>query len=248
VSDGALVVDRLGVRFGAVVALDGVSFRIGWGELVGIVGPNGAGKSTLFRAVSGLVAHTGAVSVGGRRCHHHRDRASIGMVPQRSNFDPDFPITVGELVASGRRRFRRTGQRPRRSDRLAVDDALAQVGLADRSDHPVGVLSGGQFQRAMIARALAQGSDVLLLDEALAGVDAPSTESLFDLFDVLIATGSTIVVTTHDLALARRRFARCLCLNGTLVADGAPVDVLRRDVLDVTYGSRTTALATVDAG
>lgn len=238
-SGSALTTVGLGVRYGPTVALDDVSCTVGWGELVGVVGPNGAGKSSLFRAICGLVPHDGTVEVAGAHCHHQRDRASAGFIPQRSDIDPDFPISLAELVMTGRRRFRRSWRRPTEADRTAVAEAIERVGLSGRERSPIGSLSGGQLQRGMLARALAQGADLLLLDEALSGVDAPTTADMFDLFGELTSAGATILVATHDLALARRRFTRCLGINGGLVADGHPADVLDGETLESIFGSRS---------
>lgn len=240
-SGAALTTVGLGVRYGPTVALDDVSCAVGWGELVGVVGPNGAGKSSLFRAICGLVPHDGTVEVAGAHCHHQRDRASAGFIPQRADIDPDFPISLTELVMTGRRRFRHAWRRPTDTDRVAVAEAIERVGLTGRERSPIGSLSGGQLQRGMLARALAQGADLLLLDEALSGVDAPTTNDMFDLFAELTAAGATILVATHDLALARRRFTRCLGINGGLVADGHPADVLDSEALESIFGSRTVS-------
>jgi ABC-type Mn2+/Zn2+ transport system ATPase subunit len=105
------------------------------------------------------------------------------------------------------------------------------------ADRALTELSGGQLQRAYLARALAQEASVVLLDEALSGVDQPTTIELVEVFAALAAEGTTVLVATHDLALARRRFARCLAVNGTLTADGDPASVLSIDVLDATFGS-----------
>jgi ABC-type Mn2+/Zn2+ transport system ATPase subunit len=241
-TDIALALSGLGVTYGATTALRDVTCSIGWGELVGVVGPNGAGKSSLFRAICGLVDHTGAVNLCGQRCHHRRDRAGAGFIPQRSDIDPDFPITVAELVLTGRRRYRRAWQRPTGADRTAAADCIERVGLAGRERDAIGTLSGGQLQRAMLARSLAQGADLLLLDEALSGVDTPTTGDLFTLFDDLTNRGATVLVATHDLALARHRFHRCLGINQTLIADGAPHDVLDGAALEAIYGSGPKAV------
>lgn len=235
-SSPRLEVADLAVSYGRLRALDDVSFAVGAGELVGVLGPNGAGKSTLFRALAGLVRHTGQVTVNGIACHH-RLRTDIAFIPQRSDVDPRFPIRVRELVVGGRRRFHRGLSRPRTVDRRAALEAIGRVGLAGMEDRPIGRLSGGQLQRAFLARALAQEAEVMLLDEAMSGVDAPSTAQLFDLFDTLAADGVTLLVSTHDLALARRRFPRCLALNRTVVADGPPTTSMTVERLDATFGS-----------
>ncbi|MCU0271089.1 MAG: metal ABC transporter ATP-binding protein [Acidimicrobiales bacterium] len=233
----ALDVDALTVRYPGRVALDNVTFTAGWGELVAVVGPNGAGKSTLFKAIAGLVPITGHVTLAGDRCHHGANKACAAYLPQRADVDLSFPLTVGQLVLAGRRPFLAPWRRPRPVDRHAVADALEEVDLADRTRDPIGALSGGQLQRALVARALAQQAEVLLLDEALAGVDLPNTTDLLTLFDRLARTGRTILVATHDLALCRRHFDRCLALNTALIADGPPQDALDADSLDATYGT-----------
>ena len=237
-NDGpVLEVDSLGVHYGHHEALYDVSFQVGRGELIGVIGPNGSGKSSMFKAICGLVNHSGVVEVNGVHCHDHTDRMDLAYIPQRSDNDLNFPINVGELVLAGRRRFRHWWQRPTGHDRVVASQALARVQLSGAEDRALTELSGGQLQRAYLARALAQEASVVLLDESLSGVDQPTTAELFDVFESLAAEGTTLLVATHDLALARRRFSRCLAVNGTLRADGPPADVLSAEVLDATFGS-----------
>ncbi len=233
-----LRVTDVGVSYpGARRALEGISFTIGAGELVAVVGPNGAGKSTLFRAISGQVDHDGSVEICGQHCHHHRDRLGAAYIPQRHDLDLEFPITVGQLVLGGRRRFLRVGRRPGAVHQSATASALATVGLDGTSGRPLGSLSGGQLQRAFVARALAQEARLLMMDEALSGVDRPRTEALLDLFSDLAAAGASLLVATHDLDLVRRRFRRCLAINGRLVGDGDPVEVLDTAGVVATFGT-----------
>jgi ABC-type Mn2+/Zn2+ transport system ATPase subunit len=232
-----LHVEGLGVRYAQHVALHDVAFTVGRGEMIAVIGPNGAGKSTLFKAICGLVNHDGVVEVNGVHCHDRTDRMDLAYIPQRSDADLHFPITVGELVLAGRRRFRRWWERPSGHDIDVATEALARVKLSGTERRSLGKLSGGQLQRAYVARALAQQASVVLLDEALSGVDQPTTAELLDVFDGLTVEGTTLLVATHDLALARHRFSRCLAINGTVRADGAPQQVLTSDVLDATFGS-----------
>lgn len=238
-----LEVDRVGVRYGTTQVLFDVSFSVQRGELIGVIGPNGAGKSTMFKAICGLVNHSGNVEVNGVHCHHRTDRMDIAYIPQRNDADLTFPISVGELVMAGRRRFRHWYSRPTASDKAVAADALTKVGLAGTESRSLNQLSGGQLQRAYLARALAQQASVVLLDEALSGVDQPTTSELFEVFDSLAREGTTILVATHDLALARRRFARCIAVNGTIRGDGPAAEVLASEVLDATFGSAGHALA-----
>ncbi|MGQ0623217.1 MAG: metal ABC transporter ATP-binding protein [Sporichthyaceae bacterium] len=236
----SLRVSDLGVRYGSRVALRDLSVRAGWGELIAVIGPNGAGKSTLFKAMSGLVPYTGEVALAGEPCHCGRSPVT-SYLPQRADIDLDFPISVGAMVLSGRRRFLPPWRRPREPDRAAVADALRAVDLLPRARDRIGSLSGGQLQRAFVARALASRARVLLLDEALAGVDAPNTAELIELFTRLTAQGRTILVATHDLALTRRHFSRCIAVNGTVTADGPPAAVLTLESLEATFGSGIAA-------
>jgi ABC-type Mn2+/Zn2+ transport system ATPase subunit len=231
-----LRVTDLGVRYGHTQVLEHVSLTVDAGELVAVIGPNGAGKSTLFKAICGLVNHDGVVEVNGVHCHHRTDRMDLAYIPQRNDADLHFPITVGELVLGGRRRFRRWYGRSGAADRAATADALGRVQLPDVADRPLSQLSGGQLQRAYLARALAQEASVVLLDEALSGVDQPTTAELFDVFARLAAEGTTLLVATHDLGLVRERFERCVAVNRTVRGDGAANTVLSADVLVETFG------------
>jgi ABC-type Mn2+/Zn2+ transport system ATPase subunit len=219
-----------------------VSFSLQPGELVALIGPNGAGKSTLLKAVVGLVPHSGFVSVQGHECHHRPDRLDLAYVAQHSAVDRLFPITVDEVVRSGRRRFGRWWRRDSAADIGAARAALERVGLGDRGAARLSELSGGQVQRVFVARALAQEAKVVLLDEAMAGVDRPTTLTLLDMLHQVTASGAAVVVAMHDLALARRHFDRCLAVNGTLIADGPPEEVLVGDVLESVFGA-TVAVA-----
>lgn len=247
VSDNVPVLRLRGVTVSypsATLALDDVSFDVGVGELVAVVGPNGAGKSTLFKAITGLVSHEGSVELCGTHCHHQVDRLGAAYIPQRDDLERDFPITVGQLVLAGRRRFLRLGHRPGPRHRQAANEALERVGLAALDRRPLSTLSGGQFQRALLARALAQEAHLILLDEALSGIDRPRTEALLDLFADLAGSGTSLLISTHDLSLARRRFDRCLAINHRLVADGAPQDTLDARTIEATFGpSAATANA-----
>jgi ABC-type Mn2+/Zn2+ transport system ATPase subunit len=219
------------VRYGPTVAVEHVSVHLDPGELVALVGPNGAGKSSLLRAVMGLVDHSGTATVHTRRT----GTRGVAFVPQHADVDLQFPITVEQVVADGRRPFRAPWRPLRRDDRAAVQRALSTVGLDGLERRPISQLSGGQTQRAFIARALAQEADLLLLDEPLSGVDVPTASALIELLEGLAANGRSILLSTHDLAQVRERFERCLVLNRRLVADGPPADVLSPDQLEALF-------------
>jgi ABC-type Mn2+/Zn2+ transport system ATPase subunit len=209
------------VKYGDTTALYPSSFSVAEGELIAIVGPNGAGKSTLFKALAGFIDHDGDVVVHGKNCHH-LERQAIAYIPQQSDVDLRFPITVQEVVMAGRRRFHGARFRPQAIDLEIVSRCIAQVDLEGMESRSLSTLSGGQVQRTLLARAMAQEADVLLLDEALSGVDVRHTEEMIDLFATLCAHGTSVLVSTHDLGLVRDKFKRCITLNGQLIGDGTP--------------------------
>lgn len=215
----------LAVAYDGFVAIEGVSFEIGRGEMVAVVGPNGSGKSTLFRALAGFVDHDGDVVLGGKKCHH-LERRSVAYVPQTKSFDVRFPISVGEVVLSGRRGFHGRRFRPTPEDLSASRESLAAVNLAGLENRSLWTLSGGQLQRVLLARALAQDADVVLLDESLAGLDQRQVDDALAVLAGLCEQGKTVLVSVHDLGLVKRRFARVVALNGRLVADGPASTVL----------------------
>ncbi len=226
------------VSYGTTIAVSPSSFDVVAGELIAVVGPNGAGKSTLFKALAGFIDHQGEVVVNGEHCHH-LERQAIAYIPQQSDVDLRFPITVGEVVLAGRRRFHGKRFRARSNDTDIASACLTQVDLAGTENRSLSTLSGGQVQRVLLARALAQKADVLLLDEALSGVDAVHTSELIELFASLCAQGTSVLVSTHDLALVRQRFVRCLTLNGGIVGDGSPAHELAGSQLEAVF-SRTS--------
>lgn len=233
---GVLQAVDVAVSYGDTRALLYSSFSVTAGELVAVVGPNGAGKSTLFKALAGFVDHEGDVVVHGEHCHH-LERKAIAYIPQQSDLDLRFPITVSEVVMAGRRRFHAGRMRATQHDHATVASCLEQVDLAGTESRSLSTLSGGQVQRVLLARALAQEADVLLLDEALSGVDTRHTDELISLFSTLCARGTSVLVSTHDLGLVRSRFTRCLTVNGRVLGDGTPTVELSGEKLERLFGS-----------
>jgi ABC-type Mn2+/Zn2+ transport system ATPase subunit len=230
-------VNGLSVSYGTNAALRHVNFEARPGEVLAVVGPNGAGKSTLLRALAGLIEHGGQVKVRGTHCHHGEPRHTMSYIPQRNELDMDFPISAIDVVLSGRRRFRGSFARPSRTDRSASVAALERVGAGHLGRRHISALSGGEFQRILLARAIAQDAAVLLLDEAFSGIDQPSADTLLSLLGELAANGTTLLVATHDLHLARRRFSRCIAVNRTVVADGDPARVLNASNIEATFAA-----------
>ena len=228
----AVAVEDVWAGYDGRTALEAVSFTIEPGCLAGLVGPNGSGKSTLLRVILGLhKAWRGAVSIGG----DPRRSGEIGYMPQSELVDWAFPVTVFDVVLMGR--YGRIGllRRPGRADREAAMAALERVRLADLAARRIGELSGGQQRRALIARALAQEADLMLLDEPLAGLDAAAQHDLLRLFEELRKEGKTLFVTTHDLSCVAADFDHAVLLNRRVIAFGRPEEVFTEELLNTAF-------------
>ncbi|GAA3513286.1 metal ABC transporter ATP-binding protein [Actinocatenispora rupis] len=218
----------MSVRYGPITALANVDFAVAAGELVALVGRNGAGKSSLLRALAGLVAYRGTVEHHPAACPRDRGRVRVAYVAQRATPRWDLPVSVRQVVGTGRLDPRRWWRRPGAGDRQAVDAALRRVGVWSLADRPVQALSGGQAQRVLLARALAQEPDVLLLDEPCEGLDAASTGALVDALTALAADGVAVCCALHEIDLARGAFRRAVAVDRTVLADGPAGEVLSR--------------------
>lgn len=198
--DPTITVEHVTVRYGEVLALDDVSVRIAAGRVTGLVGMNGSGKSTLFGAITGMVrTDHGTVQLAGMDPAQARREGIVGYVPQNEAVDWTFPVSVRDVVMMGRYGQQGLTRRPRPQDRAAVEHALSRVELTDLADRQIGQLSGGQRKRAFVARGIAQGARILLLDEPFAGVDKRSEGTIVRLLRSLAADGCTVLVSTHDL-------------------------------------------------
>jgi ABC-type Mn2+/Zn2+ transport system ATPase subunit len=233
--------DRVTVAYQQSVGIEDASFELRPGEFLGIIGPNGSGKTTLLRAVLGLVIPaSGSVTVlgaSGRGLVHIRRQ--IGYVPQRRALDPQFPISVREAVAMGLYPTLGAFRRPTSDDRRRIEAALASVGLTSSADHVAGHLSGGQQQRLLIARALVQEPQILLLDEPTSAVDVATRFTIVDLVRKLHAErGLTTLYVTHDINEVMPCVDKVLYINRTVRAFGSCAQVLNRETLESLYGSR----------
>jgi manganese/iron transport system ATP-binding protein len=236
-----LEVAGLSVHLGGTLALDSISFALSRGDSVAVVGPNGAGKSTLFRAIAGIVDFApGTIRVYGSAPDGH---TCIAYVPQASVVDWSFPVNVLDVVLMGRTRKIGMFRRPGRVDRRFAYQCLEMVNMEELAERQIGELSGGQKQRVFIARALAQDAEIVLMDEPLTGLDMGSQEGILALLSGLTERGVTLLVSTHDLDIAARRFARIMLLNRKLVALGSPAAVMRTELLLPTFGGHASVQA-----
>ncbi len=196
----AIDVEHVTVHYGDVLALDDISLRIERGRVCGLVGMNGSGKSTLFNTLMGAIRPgRGEVRIDGASTGEARRRGVVGYVPQSEKVDWAFPVTVRDVVMTGRYGRQGFTRRVRPADRVAVDRAIERVELTDLADRQIGALSGGQRKRAFVARGIAQEAGILLLDEPFAGVDKRSEATIVRLLRELAASGDTVLVSTHDL-------------------------------------------------
>lgn len=217
-----LEVERLSVRFGRTAVLRDVSFRVHPGESLAIIGPNGAGKTVLFKALIGAVPYDGVV--------RWAPATKIGYVPQKLDLERDLPLSGLDMLHAK--------AAVSRADRAAVRRVLDSVGLsADVARRPIGTLSGGQFQRLLLAFALLGGPTVLLFDEPTAGVDEPGEESLYAMIRRIQETEHlTLLLISHELNLVYRYASAVLCLGRRGSCYGAPLEILTPDRLQEAYG------------
>lgn len=207
-----------------VKALHDVTFRIGPSTICGLVGPNGSGKSTLFKTLMGfLVPATGEVRIAGQAVKDALRAGLVAYVPQSEDVDWNFPVLVEDVVMMGRYGHMNFLRIAGRADKAAVASALERVGMAHLRKRQIGELSGGQKKRAFLARALAQGSEIILLDEPFTGVDAGTEAAIIDLLRDLRDDGRLIFVSTHNLASIPAFCDEVILLDRTILAAG-PTD------------------------
>jgi ABC-type Mn2+/Zn2+ transport system ATPase subunit len=226
--------DRVTCRYHAEPVLRDVDLRIERGAMVGVVGPSGSGKTTMLGAILGSVKPVGGtITVA--------DGLRLAYVPQVETVNWSFPVTVGECVLMARvgRRLAPWASREEKADARRV---LERLDIGDLAERHIRALSGGQQQRVFVARALLGSPDLLLLDEPTVGVDARIRHELLHLLGELNDEGLTILLTTHDLNGIATHLPMLVCLNRSVIATGAPVDVLTPATLELTFGATMDVL------
>jgi iron complex transport system ATP-binding protein len=229
----------LWVRFGPVAAVRGLSLRAEAGGWTALIGPNGAGKTSALRALAGLAPYEGEVLIDGgnaRRLGRRAVARLVAYVPQKPETPP--ALTVAEYVLLGRTpHISYLGGEGRR-DREAAKGALRRLDLEHFAERPLGSLSGGELQRTVLARALAQEAPVLLLDEPTTSLDLGRQQLVLELVDALRRDGLTVVTTMHDLTLAGQYAERLVLLDdGAVVAEGNATEVLSAPNVAAHYGA-----------
>jgi manganese/iron transport system ATP-binding protein len=218
-------------------ALRDASFRLEAGTICALVGVNGAGKSTLFKAIMGLVRPgAGRVLIGGEPVEAALRRNRVAYVPQSEEVDWSFPVRVRDVVMMGRYGHMGILRLSRAADREAVATALGRVGLSDLADRQIGELSGGQRKRVFLARAMAQGAEILLLDEPFTGVDATTEQTIIGLLRVFREEGRIVLVSTHDLGSIPQFCDQVVLVNRTVLAAGPTEKVFTEGNLRLAFG------------
>lgn len=239
-SNTAVHIENLSVYYGQTPALSSVCLDIHDGDYLGIIGPNGGGKSTLLKAILGLVPEmSGKVDIYGQA--FKKCKGTVGYVPQFSDFDKKFPISVREVVLTG---VMKKGLSPfyrfSSEDKKFADSLLEKVGILTLANRQISELSGGEFQKMLIARGLAVKPKLLLLDEPTASVDAKSREQIYALLSELNKS-LTIIMVTHDLLAISSQVKSLACLSRELIYHGEPE--LNNHIVTALYGCPVDLIA-----
>ncbi len=236
--ENLITMNNIGVTYpNGHEALQGVSAALHGGIICGLVGVNGAGKSTLFKAIMGFVKPTtGEILIAGLPVLAALKRNLVAYVPQTENVDWDFPVLVEDVVMMGRYGHMGFLRRPSPADKHEVDEALRRVDMMEYRKRQIGELSGGQKKRVFVARALAQGGQVILLDEPFTGVDIKTEDSLIALFRSLAAEGRLILVSTHNLGSVPSFCDEVMLINKSLLAYGCVETTFTHDNLAKAFG------------
>jgi iron complex transport system ATP-binding protein len=240
-------VNDLRVIFGQTTALDGVSATVATGEWVALIGPNGAGKTTMLRAIAGLTHWAGGIvlaSQPARQLSHRKRARLIAYVPQQPQLPPE--MTGLDYVLLGRTPHLGYFAVESEGDRRICLDLLDRMALTDMASRRLATMSGGEAQRLVLARALAQQAPILVLDEPTSALDLGRRVDALELIDVMRRERSlTVLSAIHDLTLAGQFADRLILLrHGTVAAEGEPADVLRDDLLSETFGAGVGVLRT----
>jgi len=241
-SQNSIEVHNLSVAYNRVPVLWDIDFELPKGQIIGIVGPNGSGKSTLLKAIMGLIPlSSGFAKIFDKELDLVRER--VAYVPQRESVDWDFPATVEDVVRMGRYKKGKLFNRLSAIDKQLASEAIEKVKLTPYKDRQISQLSGGQQQRVFLARALAQGADMYVMDEPFVGVDVATEKTILELLITMKNEGKTVVIVHHDLQTVSDSFDYLVLLNTRLIAHGPTKDILTEENLQATYGGQLNLLS-----
>jgi manganese/iron transport system ATP-binding protein len=233
-----LVVDDVSVAYAnGHLALHNASFQLDAGTICALVGVNGSGKSTLFKSIMGFVKpKSGSVKINGEPVRAALKKHIVAYVPQAEEVDWQFPVSVWDVAMMGRYGAMNFLRIPRAVDKTKVEESLRRVSMWEFKNRQIGELSGGQKKRVFLARALAQGGRVILLDEPFTGVDVKTEEAIIQLLRELRAAGCIILVSTHNLGSVPEFCDQVVLINRTVLAYGPTCDVFTEQNLSAAFG------------
>ncbi|ARE18439.2 metal ABC transporter ATP-binding protein [Lactococcus cremoris] len=211
-------IEHLNVFYSENKALTDVQLKLESGGIIGMIGPNGAGKSILIKAILNIIPYSGKVLIEGKESKNFLK--NIAYVEQKSNIDLTFPITVKECVSLGTYTGLKLFQKVGSKEWLRVAQALEKVNLSEYANRQIGELSGGQFQRVLLARCLVQEADYIFLDEPFVGIDSVSEKIIMDILQDLKEQGKLILIVHHDLSKVKVYFDELIILNKEIIAYG----------------------------
>ena len=242
--NSSIEVHNLSVSYQNVPVLWDIDFSLPKGQIVGIIGPNGSGKSTLLKAIMGLIPlASGNVKVLNKNLSLVRDQ--LAYVPQRETVDWNFPASVEDVVLMGRYKKGNLFRRLTKIDKVIAQESIEKVKLEKYRDRQISQLSGGQQQRVFIARALAQGASIYIMDEPFVGVDMATEKTILDLLIQMKEEGKTIIIVHHDIQTVSNYFDYIVMLNTRLIAHGPTNEVLTEENLQATYGGQLNIISKI---
>ncbi len=229
-----LKVENLNVIYpGGYRALEGVDLDLKEGKVYGILGPSGSGKSSFLKGILGLAPASGKVSFHGRPIKDFAKKTAY--LEQKENIDKTFPITAFQCVLMGTYPALGFLKKPGKAEKVAALEALDRVQMADFKDRQIGELSGGQFQRVLIARALVQNAELIFLDEPFVGLDIQNEATVIQLLKTMAAAGKSVFVVHHNLDTVVDYFDEVILINKTLIANGPVDEVFTKNNIARTY-------------
>ncbi|MDR9866657.1 metal ABC transporter ATP-binding protein [Lactococcus cremoris] len=227
-------IEHLNVFYSENKALTDVQLKLESGGIIGMIGPNGGGKSTLIKAILNIIPYSGKILIEGKESK--KFLKNIAYVEQKSNIDLTFPITVKECVSLGTYTGLKLFQKVGSKEWLRVAQALEKVNLSEYADRQIGELSGGQFQRVLLARCLVQEADYIFLDEPFVGIDSVSEKIIMDILQDLKEQGKLILIVHHDLSKVKVYFDELIILNKEIIAYGKVKESFTHENLKKAYG------------
>jgi manganese/zinc/iron transport system ATP- binding protein len=244
--NSSIEVHNLSVSYQNVPVLWDIDFSLPKGQIIGIIGPNGSGKSTLLKSIMGLIPlASGNVKVLSKNLSLVRDQ--LAYVPQRETVDWNFPASVEDVVLMGRYKKGNLFRRLTKIDKVIAQESIEKVKLEKYKERQISQLSGGQQQRVFIARALAQGASIYIMDEPFVGVDMATEKTILDLLIQMKEEGKTIIIVHHDIQTVSNYFDYIVMLNTRLIAHGPTSEVLTEENLQATYGGQLNIISKIQS-